>query len=48
MLSVKPESPKDSMLSVKPESPKDSMFFENRIATEWVCTKAAAAIQTTY
>ena len=32
------------MLSVKPESPKDSLFFENRIATEWVCTKAAAAI----
>lgn len=31
------------MLSEKPES-KDSMFFENRIATEWVCTKAAAAI----
>jgi len=32
------------MLSVKPESSKDSMFFENRIATEWVCTKVAAAI----
>lgn len=31
------------MLSVKPES-KDSLFFENKIATEWVCTKAAAAI----
>ncbi len=32
------------MLSVKPESSKDSLFFENRRATEWVCTKAAAAI----
>lgn len=31
------------MLSEKPES-KGSLFFENRIATEWVCTKAAAAI----
>lgn len=31
------------MLSEKPGS-KDSLFFENRIATEWVCTKSAAAI----
>lgn len=31
------------MLSEKPES-KGSLFFENRIATEWVCTKDAAAI----